>query len=90
MFMVNIDDKKSKCSIALSYLLGENIPIIVASGKGEIARRINKIAEQNGIKIIEDASLADILSERQIGECIPLEAYNAVAAIFAFLIQHAQ
>lgn len=88
--MIKVDDKKSECSVALSYLLGSKVPIIVASGKGEIAKRINKIAEQNGIDIIEDAYLADILSERQIGECIPLEAYNAVASIFAFLIKRTQ
>jgi len=88
--MTEVDDNKKECSVALSYLLGVKVPIIVASGKDEIARRINKIAEKNGIKIIEDASLADILSERQIGECIPLEAYNAVASIFAFLIKRSQ
>ncbi len=88
--MTEVDENKKECSVALSYLLGGKVPIIVASGKDEIARRINKIAEKNGIKIIEDASLADILSERQIGECIPLEAYNAVASIFAFLIKRSQ
>lgn len=73
------------CSVALSYLLGSKAPIIVASGKGEVADRINNIAKENGIKIVQNTSLANILSEEQIGACIPEETYSSVAGIFAFL-----
>ncbi len=85
MVMIKVDDKNIKSSTALSYILGSKAPIIIASGKGEIAEKINRIAEKNGIKIIENPSLANILAEGQIGMCIPPETYNAVAAIFAFL-----
>ncbi|CEM62753.1 flagellar biosynthesis protein FlhB [Treponema phagedenis] len=77
--------KKTPCSAALSYTLGSSAPIIVAKGKGQIAEKILEIADKHSVPIIQDTILAEILSEQQIGACIPDETYQAVAAIFAFL-----
>lgn len=77
--------EKIDLSVALSYTLGEEAPIIVASGKGLVAKRIKEIAIENGIKIVEDEALANILIESEIGDCIPEATYLAIAAIFAFL-----
>ena len=74
-----------RMSVALSYNLGETAPVIVASGKDLIADRIVEIAREHGIKLVRDEILANVLSESDIGECIPEETYRAVAAIFAFL-----
>ena len=74
-----------RISVALSYNLGETAPVIVASGKDLIADRIVEIACEHGIKLVRDEILANVLSESDIGECIPEETYRAVAAIFAFL-----
>ena len=74
-----------RISVALSYNLGETAPVIVASGKDLIADRIVEIARKHGIKLVRDEILANVLSESDIGECIPEETYRAVAAIFAFL-----
>lgn len=74
-----------RISVALSYNLGETAPVIVASGKDLIADRIVEIAREHGIKLVRDEILANVLSESDIGECIPEETYRAVAAIFAFL-----
>lgn len=77
--------KKPDCAVALSYSFGQKAPIIVAKGSEQIAREIVKIAEKHGIKIVEEAALAQVLSQEKIGSCIPEETYEAVAAIFAFL-----
>ena len=74
-----------RISVALYYNLGETAPVIVASGKDLIADRIVEIAREHGIKLVRDEILANVLSESDIGECIPEETYRAVAAIFAFL-----
>lgn len=78
-------ENKIDISVALSYMLGEKAPIIVASGRGEVAKLIEKIANENNIKILQDEKLANILVESEIGSCIPESTYEAIAAIFAFL-----
>lgn len=77
--------KHNDVSVALSYSIGDTAPVILASGRGEIARAIKKIAMEHHIKIVQDIDLADILVEQEIGSCIPEESYEAIAAIFAFL-----
>ena len=75
----NSMDKGRDCSVALSYTFGEDIPMITASGRGAIARKIREIADKCHIPLINNPLLAEI------GSCIPEETYQAVAAIFAFL-----
>lgn len=76
---------KRKRAVALSYAQGENAPKIVATGAGEIAKRIIELAQQNGIPITENDSLTEILSKLDLGVEIPPETYKAVAEILAFL-----
>nr|WP_314781313.1 EscU/YscU/HrcU family type III secretion system export apparatus switch protein [uncultured Treponema sp.] len=85
--MIKTDKKKVDCAVALSYSLQSKVPIITASGKGITAKRIKETAERNGIKIVEDEALTNILIHHQIGSCIPEYTYKAVAAIFAFLLK---
>ena len=77
--------KEPKNAVALMYGIEMEAPTVIASGRGEMARRMLEIAEECGIGIIHDPILADILGEAEIGTCIPPETYEAVAAIFAFL-----
>jgi len=74
-----------RTAIALSYPEYSEAPIIVARGREALADRMLAIAHECGIRIINDQVLTDILSETEIGSCIPESAYEAVAAIFAFL-----
>ena len=60
-------------------------PKIVASGRGAIAEQILQIAFANGVKVREDADLAELLSHIDIDTPIPLEAYAAVAEILAYV-----
>ena len=55
-------------------------------GKGPIADMIIKIAQENGIPIMRNVSLAQILFEKgKISEYIPEETYQAVAEILRWL-----
>lgn len=76
---------RKRTAVALSYTEGQEAPLILAQGRNELANRMLEIAEECGIQTVSAPALAEILSEAEIGSCIPLEAYEAVASIFAFL-----
>ena len=76
---------KRQRAVALSYAEGDKAPRIVATGAGEIARRILELAESHNIPIKHDDALLDILANLDLGYEIPTEAYRAVAEILAFL-----
>ncbi len=64
-----------------------DVPMITASGKGNVAEQILKIAFDRGIKVREDAELVEILSLMDVDSPIPLEAFAAVAEILAHVYQ---
>lgn len=70
-------------AIALHYD-GENAPTISASGEGELAAEIIRIAKQHNIPLREDAALADMLKEMQLGEEIPESLYRVIAEVIAY------
>ncbi|MBL8669781.1 MAG: EscU/YscU/HrcU family type III secretion system export apparatus switch protein [Alphaproteobacteria bacterium] len=73
-------------AIALSYERGKDpAPRVVASGRGAVAEQILEIAFAAGIKVREDADLAEVLATVELDSVIPLEAFAAVAEIVAYL-----
>jgi flagellar biosynthesis protein len=66
---------------------GERSPKVVAGGRGKVAEQILQIAFQNGVKVREDADLAQLLSAIDIESEIPLEAFAAVAEILIYVYQ---
>jgi len=62
-------------------------PKVVASGKGEVAKRIIETAREAGVHIQEDANLVELLSKIDLGAEIPTELYQTVAEILAFVYQ---
>ncbi len=75
-------------AVALKHEQGqEDVPRVVASGKGHIAEQIMQIAFDRGIKVREDAELVEILSLIDVDSPIPLEAFAAVAEILAHVYQ---
>lgn len=87
--MSDQDNSKSKRShaIALRYGVEDNAPRILASGPGEIAKRILDLAKENDIPIKRDDNLVSILSNFEVGVTVPPECYRAVAEILAFLFR---
>ncbi|HCS70772.1 MAG TPA: hypothetical protein DIW51_12495 [Rhodospirillaceae bacterium] len=60
-------------------------PTVVAGGRGRLAEQILQIAFANGIKVREDADLAQLLATIDMEEEIPVEAFAAVAEILIYL-----
>lgn len=61
------------------------LPRIVASGHGALAEKILSLAFETGVKVREDAELAEILAVLDVESEIPLEAISAVAEILAYV-----
>jgi flagellar biosynthesis protein len=75
-----------KTAIALEYdAKKDSSPKVIASGRGEIADRILKIAQANQIPIREDPVLAQALSMVNLEEEIPAELYAVVAEVLAWV-----
>ena len=84
----NFSTGKDDYAVALGYNQDkDNAPIVLAKGAGEIAQKIIKIAEENGIEIRKDADLLQILKAVDINEEIPVEAFAAVAEIISYIYQ---
>ncbi|CCQ97473.1 conserved hypothetical protein [[Clostridium] ultunense Esp] len=78
---------KSKKAIALSYKEGDNVPKVIAKGKGEIAERIVEVGEKGNVEIYEDKKLAEELIKLDLHDEIPSQLYEAVAKIIFFVYQ---
>jgi flagellar biosynthesis protein len=79
-------DFRVKKAVALLYDRKKSgAPIVKASGQGELARKILAVAEEAGIPIQEDPDLVEILAGIPLGDEIPVELYQAVAEILAFV-----
>jgi len=74
-------------AIALRYDIKEApAPMVIAKGADAMARRIREIAIENDVPIHENPPLARALYKQvEVGEIIPEELYQAVAAILAKL-----
>ncbi len=65
----------------------EDLPEIIASGRGHLAEEILKIAFENDVKVRKDAALAEILASVDLDSPIPNEAFMAVAEILSYVYQ---
>jgi flagellar biosynthesis protein len=78
--------EKPSVAVALRYEPeSEFAPRVVASGKGTIAEQILAIAYAHGVKVREDADLAELLIAVDIESEIPVEAFVAVAEILVYV-----
>ena len=78
--------KKTEQAVALVYDKARaTAPQVVASGKGKIAEKIIETARESGVYIKEDPDLLELLAKVPTGEVIPVELYQAVAEILAFV-----
>ena len=75
-----------KKAVALRYDQDkESSPRVVATGKGQSAENIIKIAQLHNLPIQEDADLVELLSKVELDKEIPEKLYVAVAEVFRFL-----
>jgi flagellar biosynthesis protein len=73
-------------AVALRYEReSDPAPRVVANGQGHLAAAILDLAFATGVKVRQDADLAEMLQAVELGEQIPLAAFTAVAEILARL-----
>jgi type III secretion protein U len=69
------------CALRYDEKEGDEAPVVVASGEGDLAEQIKRAAEQYGIPVVHDVPLARALVELVPGDVIPEALYEAVAEI---------
>jgi flagellar biosynthetic protein FlhB len=74
-------------AVALQYEPSLPAPMIVARGKGELARRIREIAAANGITLVREPEVAGALVELDVGAFVPEEFYEIIAKLLVFVTQ---
>ena len=73
-------------AVALQYQSGMTAPKVVAKGAGFVALRIREIAAEHHVPIIENKPVAQALYKAvPLGQSIPVDLYQAVAEILAFV-----
>lgn len=79
----------NKKAVAIKYDDTKNsAPIIVASGMGYMAERIVETANENGVPVYEDNSLATILTQLELGSQVPDELFQAIADIYLYFLNY--
>lgn len=71
-------------AVAIKHEPGD-LPSVIATGRGAFAERILEIAFAAGIKVREDADLAQMLAAVETNCPIPIAAFEAVAEILTYL-----
>ncbi|WP_022664704.1 flagellar biosynthesis protein FlhB [Desulfospira joergensenii] len=77
----------TRLAVALKYDREEmDAPRVLAKGAGPIAANIRKIARENDVPLVEDKELArNLYSHVDIGKEVPVEYYQAVAELLAYV-----
>ncbi|MGE3726339.1 MAG: EscU/YscU/HrcU family type III secretion system export apparatus switch protein [Candidatus Sericytochromatia bacterium] len=76
-----------KQATALKYDVqsASQAPEVVATGSGEIAEEIVRVAEEHAVPVYHDPSLAKALGQLELGSMVPPELYKAVAEVLVFV-----
>lgn len=74
-------------AVALRYPEWADAPYISAKAKGGAAHHLVEIAEENGVPVVENPEMANVLSIQSVGTFIPESTYEAIATIFAFVVR---
>jgi type III secretion system FlhB-like substrate exporter len=80
--------KPRALAVALEYQKGSRqAPRVTAKGRGLLAERIVALAEENGVVIESNSSLAEALSGVEIDDTIPIELYESIAVVIGFVLR---
>ena len=78
-------DNRKKAA-ALRYDVNYEAPVVTAAGIGQIADNILSKAEESNIPVVYNKQLANLLTNIDIGSDIPVELYDAVAKVIAYVV----
>ena len=87
--MSQYDDIMNKKAVALRYDENRDVAsVIVASGLGYMAEKIVEMANENGVPVYEDNSLATVHTQLDLGTAIPEELYQAIVDIYTYFLKY--
>lgn len=66
---------------------GTHAPAVVAKGEGTNADNIVELAKENGIPLLDNPKLVELLSRLELDEEVPESLYQVVAHIISFAYQ---
>jgi flagellar biosynthesis protein FlhB len=72
-------------AVAVGYTTGMPAPVVLARGRGGLARAIARIAASCGISVVSDPDAARGLVEIDPGSFIPEEYYRVIAELLVFV-----
>ena len=81
------ETKTIQQAVALAYEHGEYAPKIVAKGKGVVAEQIIARAQENNIFVHQSKELVSLLMKVDLDEHIPIELYQAIAELLAWVYE---
>lgn len=82
------DKPKRTVAVALTYdEETATVPRVTATGYGHVAEKILDLAFAAGVKVRQDADLAEILAAIDLDSEIPPEAFAAVAEILSYIYE---
>lgn len=68
----------------------QGAPRVVALGKGNVAKKIIELAQENGVPLYEDPVVVEKLIELDIYQEIPEDLYQTVAEVLAYIYKLSQ
>ncbi len=80
-----MEAKKPFKAVALTYEREQGAPKVTATGQGTIAEQILSKAREAGVEVVADPDLVELLAGVPLGLEIPVELYQAVAEVLAFV-----
>ena len=83
-------DLDFKCSKCWTPERKNAAPVIVASGMGYLAEKMVELAQECGVPIYEDNSLATVLTQLELGAEIPNELYQAIVDIYVYFLHYGE
>jgi type III secretion system FlhB-like substrate exporter len=72
-------------AVALKYYASLPAPFLLAKAGGRHVERFTAIAREAGVPVLRDEALAAALFPLDVGEYIPVEYFEIVAKVFAFV-----
>lgn len=74
-------------AVALRYIMDQmEAPEVVAKGQDYLAQRIKEVAREHHVPLVENMALAQgLYRSAEVGQSIPIEYYQAVAEVLAFV-----
>ena len=80
------ENKKIDKAVVIKYdSTSDQAPTVVAKGERLVAEKIKEMAKEHDIPIYQDKALVDEIIKIKIDEEIPIELYEIMAQVLAFV-----